>query len=133
MAASPWLSDGVLKALLASSMTESNKKYVLGANAPLPSHIMAQAATVLTAQGYMYLVGLNATNQMPARDSIRGKMLSLINYKEALLRYVVDSLVEVEEFNEADDLLIDDGGQFARETRVGLQILQGNLSGQRAS
>ncbi len=81
----------------------------------------------------MYLVGLNATNQMPARDSIRGKMLSLINYKEALLRYVVDSLVEVEEFNEADDLLIDDGGQFARETRVGLQILQGNLSGQRAS
>jgi parallel beta-helix repeat protein len=127
-AASPWLSDSVLQELLASSMTEGNKKSILSQNVPLPQHIMAQAQQTLSTQAYNYIVGLSTTSQMPARDSLQGKMISLIHYKDALIRPIVDSLVAAEEFSEADDLLSDDGGRFARETRIGLQILQGNLS-----
>ncbi len=124
--ASPWLSDGILALVLNSTMTESNKRSVLAQNTPLPPHILAQAEVVLSAQVYTYLVGLNA-NKISARDSVQGNLLSLINYKDALLHYLVDSLTEIEEFTEADDLLSTDGGRFAREARVGLQITQGNL------
>lgn len=128
--ASPWLSDGVLHAVLVSTMTESNKRSILAQNTPLPPHILAQAEQTLSTQVYNYLAGLNTT-KISARDSVQLNLTSLINYKDALLRYVVDSLTAEEEYAEADDLLEADGGRYASETRVGLKISQGNLTNAR--
>lgn len=126
-ASSPYLSDGVLQAILSSAtMTETNKRNVLAQNIPLAGHILALAEQVLSQQAYAYILGLYTTGMKSVRDSLRGDFLTLTNHKNALLRHLVDSLTAIDEYEDADDLLAADGSRFARETRVGLMMAQGD-------
>jgi hypothetical protein len=120
-AASPYLSDGVMLAILGSGMTSTNMRNILGQNIPLSPHILAIASASLDSGDYSYLENLHTPGMASVRDSVSALRLSLSNIKNALLWHLVDSLVREEEYEDADDLLAADPDRFARETRIGLK------------
>lgn len=125
-AASPYLSDGVMLALMGSSMTSSNMLNILSGNIPLSPYILSVASVSLTTGDYTTLVNLHDPEMTSERDSVRALRLSLSNIKNALLWHLVDSLIQEKDYEDADDLLAADPDRFARETRIGLKMQIGD-------
>ncbi len=128
-AASPYLSDRLLSAVLNSTMSSSNKTNVLAANGRLSSYIKAQARQKLTTAQCNSLNGSTQSNQVSLRDNAIGDRTNLNNKKMALLRHFTDSLFRIGSITAADNLLAADPERFAKEAQVGLKLQTANYTG----
>jgi Secretion system C-terminal sorting domain len=123
---SPYLSDGVLTAILNSTMSGTNIRNILAANMPLSPYIKALAQQKLSATQFNYLNNLQQLGMVSLRDNAIAERTILNNQKMSLLHFLTDSLVQVGNFVDADNLFAADTERFSREARIGLKLQNAN-------
>ncbi len=129
-AATPYLSDDILLAILASNAWSAQGKYNwLAANAPVSATVLNAAAGVLPAMLYNQLAGLSPVGSRTPRQVLQGQIDALEYQKNDALELVTDSLFRAGNYAGVDALLIADSTQASRQLRIGLKFQINDLNG----
>lgn len=128
--ASPYLSDEVLLAYLQNTQTSSDKKLsVSHANAPLSNAVLDTAQTEFSSQDWQGLKDLRDSLVISDREQLEILTGRLVRIKNQVLNVFGIKYFSENDSMALEDMLQDDGSEFAQRKLLGVRLHYRNFSG----
>ena len=129
MAASPYLTDDVLKEVTQSTtLSPSRRTNILIANSPLSDEMMNLAYQNVSPSVYQLLYTLKYYLKISERDRLDMRIGDYADKKENLLRQLLNKFTDQKDYVQLDDLLNTENSTFALRTLVASKAARGDYS-----
>ncbi|MCF8239287.1 MAG: T9SS type A sorting domain-containing protein [Saprospiraceae bacterium] len=129
LAASPFLSEDVLATVSVSQMMEADKLNIITSNLPMSLFIRSVLGGELSTSNLSLVDSLNALSGPSQRDQAIQERLYWEGIKLTWMHTVLDSLMSIDDYVNAEALLLMDTSRAAREWLAALYIDQQDWTG----
>lgn len=123
--AAPYLSDGVLLAMLSSDMELPNQEAILLQNAPVSASVLSTAQSIVSDDNYQALVDIRETEGYSAMEVLFAEISDLNTQYSVAFHHLYKTAFKEGDWAMAENLLLEEGSFSSIRKLIGLKMRTG--------